>query len=300
MAMKFRVINNMIKQGFQGVWRNRSMGLASVTSISSVLMILGLVLIMVLSINNLVMDTKDKFDEIQIYIADDVPDEELTEIENKIRNNEGVLSVMYESKEQALENWKKDWEENAYLLEGIETNPLPNSYIIQLKNLEYADSVVDSIKGMNGIEKIQYNKEITENLILVSNYIRLGGIIITGVLIFVSIFIISNTIKITVASRKREINIMKYVGATNGYIRGPFIIEGVLFGLIASLISIVIVYYGYGYFFDSVKETLFSMFTVVLAPPKDLFSDIAIIFLAIGVGIGALGSMLSLKRYLNV
>lgn len=298
--MKFRVINNMIKQGFQGVWRNRSMGLASVTSISSVLMILGLVLIMVLSINNLVMDTKDKFDEIQIYIADDVPDDQLTEIENKIQNNEGVLSVMYESKEQALENWKKDWEENAYLLEGIERNPLPNSYIIQLKNLEYADSVVDSIKGMNGIEKIQYNKEITENLILVSNYIRLGGIIITGVLIFVSVFIISNTIKITVASRKREINIMKYVGATNGYIRGPFIIEGVLFGLIASLISIVIVYYGYGYFFDSVKETLFSMFTVVLAPPKDLFSDIAIIFIAIGVGIGALGSMLSLKRYLNV
>lgn len=300
MVMKFRVIKNIIKQGFQGMWRNRSMGLASITSISSVLMILGLVLIMVLSINNLVMDTKDKFDEIQIYIEDDVSDEKLSSIEDKIKNNEGVLSVMYESKEQALENWKKDWEENAYLLDGIETNPLPNSYIIQLKNLEYADSVVDSIKGMEGIEKIQYNKEITENLILVSNYIRLGGIIITGVLIFVSIFIISNTIKITVASRKREINIMKYVGATNDYIRGPFIIEGVLFGLIAALISIVVVYYGYGYFFDSIKETLFSMFTVVLAPPEDLFSDIAIIFIAIGVGIGALGSLLSLKRYLNV
>ena len=300
MVMKFRVIKNMIKQGFQGMWRNRSMGLASITSISSVLMILGVVLIIVLSINNLVMDTKDKFDEIQIYIKDDVSDEKLTEIENLITNNEGVLSVMYESKEQALENWKEDWDENAYLLDGIETNPLPNSYIIRLKNLEYADSVVDSIKGMEGIEKIQYNKEITENLILVSNYIRLGGIIITGVLIFVSIFIISNTIKITVASRKREINIMKYVGATNDYIRGPFIIEGVLFGLIAALISIVIVYYGYGYFFDSIKETLFSMFTVVLAPPEDLFSDIAIIFISIGVGIGALGSLLSLKRYLNV
>lgn len=298
--MKFRVIKNMIKQGFQGMWRNRSMGLASITSISSVLMILGVVLIIVLSINNLVMDTKDKFDEIQIYIKDDVSDEKLTEIEDLITNNEGVLSVMYESKEEALENWKEDWDENAYLLDGIETNPLPNSYIIRLKNLEYADSVVDSIKGMEGIEKIQYNKEITENLILVSNYIRLGGIIITGVLIFVSIFIISNTIKITVASRKREINIMKYVGATNDYIRGPFIIEGVLFGLIAALISIVIVYYGYGYFFDSIKETLFSMFTVVLAPPEDLFSDIAIIFISIGVGIGALGSLLSLKRYLNV
>lgn len=298
--MKFRVIKNMIKQGFQGMWRNRSMGLASITSISSVLMILGLVLIMVLSINNLVMDTKTKFDEIQIYIADDVTDEKLTEIEDKIKNNDGVLSVMYESKEQALENWKEDWGDNAYLLVGIETNPLPNSYIIQLKNLEYADRVVDSIKDMDGIEKIQYNKEITENLILVSNYIRLGGIIITGILIFVSIFIISNTIKITVASRRREINIMKYVGATNDYIRGPFIIEGVLFGLIAALISIVIVYYGYGYFFDSIKETLFSMFTVVLARPEAIFSDIAIIFVAIGVGIGGLGSLLSLKRYLNV
>lgn len=300
MAMKFRVIKNMMRQGFQGMWRNRSMGLASVTSISSVLMILGLVLIMVLSINNLVIDTKDKFDEIQIFMEDGLSDKNITEIEDSIRNNQGVLSVMYESKEQALENWKKDWDENAYLLDGIEKNPLPNSYIIQLKDLDYADKVVDSIKGMDGIEKIQYNKEITENLILVSNYIRLGGIIVTGVLIFVSVFIISNTIKITVASRKREINIMKYVGATNGYIRGPFIIEGVLFGLLAAVISVVIVYYGYGYFFNSVKETLFSMFTVVLAPPKALFTDIAIIFIAIGVGIGALGSLLSLKRYLNV
>ena len=98
MVMKFRVIKNMIKQGFQGMWRNRSMGLASITSISSVLMILGVVLIIVLSINNLVMDTKDKFDEIQIYIKDDVSDEKLTEIEDLISNNEGVLSVMYESK----------------------------------------------------------------------------------------------------------------------------------------------------------------------------------------------------------
>lgn len=298
--MKFRVIKNMIRQGFQGMWRNRSMGLASVTSITSVLIILGLVLIIVLSINNLVMDTKTKFDEIQIYIEDSVSDEVLTEIEDKITNSKGVISVIYESKENALENWKKDWDENAYLLDGIEKNPLPNSYIIQLQDLEYADGVVNSIKGMEGIEKIQYNREITENLILVSNYIRLGGIIITAVLIFVSIFIISNTIKITVASRRREINIMKYVGATNDYIRGPFIIEGVLFGLIAAIISIAIVYYSYGYFFDSIKETLFSMFTVVLAPPKDIFSDIAIIFIAIGVGIGGLGSLVSLKRYLNV
>ena len=196
---------------------------------------------------------------------------------------------------------KEQWGEEAYILEGVEeTDALPNSYIIQLKNIEYADIVVDKIKGLKGVEGVKYYKDIIEKLMLVANYIRIGGIIIIGVLIFVSIFIISNTIKITVASREREINIMKYVGATNGYIRGPFIIEGILFGLIGSVISILLINYGYEYFFKSVNDELYVLLTVYLVPPASLFNDIAIMFTAIGVGIGALGSIVSLKRFLNV
>ncbi len=297
--MSFRILKNIVKQGFQGMWRNRGMGLASVSSITAVLVILGLVLIMILSINNVVIDTKNKFDEVQIFLEDDISDEQLDRIESKTKDVKGVLSVIFQSKDQALEIMKKEWEEDAYLLEGLETNPLPNTIVVQLEDIEYADLVVENVKGLPGIEEIKYNKDIIEKLVLFANYVRGGGLIIIGILVFVSVFIISNTIKITVTARRREIDIMKYVGATNGYIRGPFIIEGLLFGLIGAIISILIVNYGYGYFFNRVNDRLYVLFTVYLVPPKALVKDVSIIFTAMGAGIGALGSLVSLKRFLN-
>ena len=283
------------------MWRNRGMGLASITSISAVLMILGIILILILSINNFVLDTTTKFDQIQVFLEDDLEDETLNVIEEVTRDNEGVVSIMFQSKEQALELFKSDWGDQAYLLEGLEDkNPLPDSYIIQVESLEYAENVVNSIKTLDGVEEVKYDKDVIDKLIMLADYIRFGGIIVIAVLVFVSVFIISNTIKLTVASRRREINIMKYVGATNNYIRGPFIIEGVLFGIIGAVISIIIVNFGYEYFFDLVNERLYSLFTVFLVAPKLIFIDIAIIFSAIGIGIGALGSLVSLKRFLNV
>ncbi|MFY9213428.1 MAG: permease-like cell division protein FtsX [Tissierellaceae bacterium] len=299
--MRFRLFKNVIKQGFQGMWRNRGMGVASVSSISAVLMILGVVLILILSINELVLETQGKFDEIEIFLQDEVTDEQLTLIEDTIRGEEGILSVLYKSKDQALEEYKEQWAEQAYLLEGLESdNPLPNSYIIQLKDIDFAENVVKKIKYMDGVEKINYHKEIIDKLLLFANYIRIGGLVVMGALVAVSIFIISNTIKLTVAARKREIQIMKYVGATNGYIKGPFVIEGVLFGLIGALLSIVLVYYGYGYFFKSVGDNLYSMFTIILIEPKAILLDLSIIFIAIGTGIGSIGSLVSMKRFLNV
>ncbi len=301
MNMKFRIFKNVVKQGFQGMWRNRGMGLASVSSITAVLVILGLVLIMILSINNVVLETKSKFDEIQIFLEDDITEEQRDKIETSAKDNEGVLSVLFESKDQALKIFKEEWEDQAYLLEGLEDdNPLPNSFIVKLKDIEYADSVVDSVKDLQGVEKVNYYKDIIDKLILVANYVRGAGLIVIAILVFVSVFIISNTIKITVIARKREINIMKYVGATNGYIRGPFIIEGVLFGLIGSILSILVVHYGYGYFFNTISDKLYVLFTVYLVPPVALIKDISIMFVAIGMGIGALGSLVSLKRFLNV
>lgn len=298
--MKFRLIKNVIKQGFQGMWRNKGMGLASVTSITAVLIILGLVFILILSLNNIVVDTKDKFDEIQIFLEDTTEDEQIELIKSKIENQEGVSSVIFQSKDEALEKMKKEWGEEAYLLEGLETNPLPNTIIVKLKDIEYADSIAEKIKDLEGIEEIQYNQDIIEKLVLVANYVKTGGMLVVSILIFISVFIISNTIKLTVTARKREINIMKYVGATNGYIKGPFIIEGVLFGLIGAMLSLAVVYYGYDYFFNTVSDKLYVLFTIYLVPPKVLLKDISTIFVTIGAGIGALGSLVSLKKFLNV
>ena len=301
MAVKFRLIKNVIKQGFQGMWRNRGMGIASISSISAVLMILGVVLILILSINALVIDTQNQFDEIEIFMYDDITDDQLVAIEDVVRSKEGVLSILFKSRDQALEDYKEQWGEDAYLLDGLEEdNPLPNSYTVQLKDIKYADQIVDEVRQMDGVEKINYYKEIIDKLMLVANYIRIGGMVVIVALVSVSVFIISNTIKLTVASRSREINIMKYVGATNGYIKGPFVIEGVLFGLLGAVLSIAVVYYGYGYFFDSVNEQLYNLFTVMLVQPKTILADLSIIFIAIGGGIGAIGSLVSMKRFLNV
>lgn len=276
------------------------MGLASVTSISAVLMILGLVLILILSINNVVLDTKLKFDEIEVFLVDDLGSDTLDEIETEVKDHPGVISIMFRSKEQALEIMKKEWAEEAYLLEGLEENPLPDSYIIKVNDIELAENLVNAIKTLDGVEEVKYYKDVIDKLLIFAGYIRAGGIVIIGILVFVSVFIISNTIKITVSSRRREINIMKYVGATNDYIRGPFIIEGVLFGLMGAVLSIGIVYFGYDYLYESMNEKMYNLFTFYLVDPKMIFADIAIIFGTIGAGIGALGSLLSLKRYLNV
>src|SRR5699024_6161293 len=261
--MRLRLIRNITRQGVKGMWRNRGMGLASVSSISAVLIILGIILIMILSINSLVGETQTKFDEIEVYLQDDVTDENMNLIEEKVNENEGISSITFRSKNEALELMRDDWEDNAYLLDGLEEeNTLTNSYIIQLKDIKYADQVVHVLSDMDGIEKIDYHKEIIDKLAVFSNYIRVGCIALIAALIFVSIFIISNTIKLTVSARKREINIMKYVGATNGYIKGPFIMEGILFGLLGAVISIVVVYFGYEYFFNTVSQKVYAFFTI--------------------------------------
>jgi cell division transport system permease protein len=300
-ALKIRLFNNIVKQGFQSMWRNKGMGLASVTSISAVLMILGIVLILILSINNVVIDTKLKFDEIEVFLDDDLSPDKLDKIEEMTKAYPGVKSIMFRSKIQALEIMREDWADEAYLLEGLEEkNPLPDSYIIKVNDIELAEDLVNTIKTLDGVDEVKYYKDVIDKLLLFAGYIRIGGIIITGILVFVSVFIISNTIKITVSSRRREINIMKYVGATNDYIRGPFIIEGVLFGLLGAMLSILVVYLSYNYVYKSMSEKLYTMFTFYLVNPKLIFTDIAIIFATIGSGIGGLGSLLSLKRYLNV
>jgi len=300
MNMKLRILKNIFNQGFQGMWRNRGMGLASVTSITAVLIILGLVLIMILSINNLVVEAKSKFDEIQVFLEDDISTEQLYRIEDTIKESQEVSSIVYQTKDQALEIMKEEWKEDAYLLEGLEENPLPNSFIVRVEDIEYSDLVVERVEGLEGVEDIVYYKDIIDRLVLFAKYIRFGGMVVIAILMIISIFIISNTIKITVFARRDEISIMKYVGATNGYIRGPFIIEGVLFGLVGALLSILIVNFGYQYLFEAVNDKLYVLFTVYLVPPTSLVKDISIIFSAMGMGIGALGSLLSLKRFLNV
>ena len=295
---RFRIMKSTFKQSFKSMWRNRGMGLASVSSISAVLIILGFVLILIMSINSLVLDVQNKFDEIEIFLEEDISKENKKKIENFAQKEDTIESIEYISQEEAIEIMKEEWEEEADLLEGVES--LPDSYKIKVAKIEDTENIVETLNEIKGISKIKYHKDIIDKLETLAKYIRLGGIIVIVILISISVFIISNTIKITVASRKREIGIMKYVGATNSYIKTPFVVEGILFGIVAAIVSILIVYFGYGYVFDLVNERLYVLFSVVLVPAETILKDISIMFLVIGSGIGALGSMISMKKYLNV
>ncbi|MGF7058067.1 permease-like cell division protein FtsX [Brassicibacter mesophilus] len=298
--MNFRIFKTMMKQGFVGVWRNRTMSFASVGSVGATLTILGIILILILNINSIANTTKEQFDEIQIYIEKGLKQDEIEKLGEKISGYDGVASVTFQTKEQAMNLMKDNLGEQGYLLEGLEENPLPNSYIIQLSSIESTDNVVNQLKDLDGIERIKYYKDIVDKLIAVTHFVRIGGLLVIAILVFISIFIISNTVKITVTARKREISIMKYVGATNGFIRGPFIVEGIVLGLVGTFLAIVIVYYGYRYLFTAVNERLYVFLTVYMVPPHLLFGDIAIMFIAIGVGIGMLGSIVSLRKFLRV
>ncbi|WP_246637609.1 permease-like cell division protein FtsX [Crassaminicella profunda] len=300
MAMKTRTISYMVKQGFKGFWRNRIMGTVSVVSITCVLMILGIVFMIVLNINSLAETAKGQFDSIQVYLKDDLTQSQIENMGGLIKGIDGIEYVDFLSKEEALQNMKKKWGENGYLLEGLEKNPLPNSYIIKLKDISYADYVVSRVEGLQGLDEVKYYKDIVEKLLKITNFIRLAGIIVIGILILISMFVVGNTIKLTVIARSREINIMKYVGATNWFIRWPFLIEGVLLGLMGSLIALFIVGFSYKRIFDFITQKLYVMISAYMIPAPVFIENTAIIFIVLGMGIGALGSIFSMRKFLEV
>ena len=213
---------------------------------------------------------------------------------------EGVSDVIYESKEEALEKFKESWGEEGYLLDGLEKNTLPNSYIIRMDNLELADSIVKDLEPLKGIDEVKYYKEIVDGLLKAAKFVRAIGLTIILILILVAIFIISNTIKLTLSSRRQEIGIMKNVWATNWFIRWPFLVEGVLLGLIGSIVSIVVVYYGYQYAFNAITSRFYLMLSTYMVSVDDMMKKTVYIFAVLGVGVGALGSIFSLRRHLKV
>ncbi len=301
--MRIRILINVIKQGLQGMWRNRSMGLASIGSIAAVLIILGIVLTMILNINHIVEETGNKLDELHVLLDYDIKEETKEKVLADLKKIKEIENIEYIDRDEALEDIKEDWDDYGYLLEGLKYNPLQDSYMVQLNDIEKAKNVVIKIEGMEGVDEVTYFQELLDKLLKFTKQVQTGGFIIIIVLVLISVFIISNTIKITVSARKKEIEIMKYIGATNGYIRGPFLIEGVMFGLIASILSTGIVKAGYKKVFLTVNRSLSDLLTSYgsyVLDPKIIMPDITVIFIAIGVGIGALGSLISLKKFLDV
>lgn len=268
------------------------MSLASIGAVASALIILGLFLLLSVNFNYILKDVESQV-EITAYLTDSIKDEDITKLREELSNIPGVKEVDFISKETALKEFKKQIGED--LLEGME-NPLPNSFRIKADDPHNVPAIAKKIENFSGIEEVKYGKGIVEKLFKIVYWIRIIGFVIMVVFTAISIFIIANTIRLTVFARRREISIMKYIGATDWFVRWPFLIEGMVLGLIGSFLAVAVLAVAYHYLYITVKLNI----PMISLLPIEEFYNYAIGFLVIGMIIGAFGSSFSLKRFLNV
>ncbi len=297
--MYIRGIGHSIKQAFIQMFRNRAMSFASLFSITAMLLILGLFFILIVNVNMVTESAKQQFDTIQVYLLDETEEGEARRILQDVSRIEGVAEAWYLTREDAMEEYKVKWGDKSYLLDGFAENPLPNSIRVRISDLNLSDNIVEEIKKLDGIEDIKYYQTAVDRLLKVTGYIQTAALAIIICLVVVSVVVVANTIKLTVLARAREINIMKYVGANNWFIRGPFLVEGMLIGFFSAALSVGLVGLMYNKLIELFGTDMFLVFSVSMVPAGFLIVNLISIFMALGISIGAFGSIISMRRFLD-
>lgn len=299
--MKYNVLSYLIGEGFRNVLKNKKSTGASLMIMCATMIIFGLFFIIGENINH-IMNELEMQQGMQVFIKEEATEKEISELGDKIKALSGVNQVEFVSKEDALKQMKEKVGDKQFLLSGYdENNPFPASYVVTLTDLKESDNVQKEIETFDNIKSIQKRGDTVNALLGVANFVRILSGAILILLVVISIFIIANTIKLTVHARRREISIMKYVGATNNFIRWPFIVEGIIIGVVAALISIMLL----GVLYNVVSNKILSIagsniINISLLTFSDMFTLIIVVYLALGIGIGTLGSMISMRKYLDV
>ena len=298
--MKYNRLGYLIGEGFSNVFKNKKSTGASLMIMCATMIIFGIFLILGENINHFVKEIESA-QGIQVFIKNEATQEQIEELGDKIRKIDGVSTIEYVSKEAALDQMKEKFGDKKELLEGYEgeNNIFTASYVVNLTDLKQSKTVQDQILTFDQVKKITSKDETVTTLINLANGIK----IVTGVILvlLIVISIITNTIKLAVHSRRKEISIMKYVGATKGFIRWPFIVEGMIIGIFASIISIVIVGVAYSFLAEQLVNSQFmQVINMSLISFADMFNSIIFVYMLLGIGIGALGSVISMRKYLKV
>ena len=298
MIVKYSRIGYFLGEGFRNVFKNKKSTAACLIIMCATMIIFGLFFVIGKNINNMMYQIESE-QAIQVFIKNEATDEQIEELGKKINAIDGVSSITFKTKEQALNQMKEVLRDKQYILDGMEI--FPASYVVKLTDLNMSSSVQDQIRNLDNVKNIESSDETMVKLVKLGNGINIVTGIILLLLILISIFIIENTIKLTVHARRKEISIMKYIGATNGFIRAPFIVEGIIIGTVASMISVLLIGLVYNAISEKlVSSTLSNVINFSLLSFNDLFSSIIIVFLGLGIGIGIIGSSMSMRRYLKV
>ncbi|MBB5335612.1 permease-like cell division protein FtsX [Pectinatus brassicae] len=295
--MKFRTSEYFIKEVAISLKRNNWMSLASIGTVTISLFILGLFIIIVANLNRMASSLESQV-QISVYLQDNITKQQRTTIEEDLKKLSGVEAVKYVSKDEAIKRFKSRLGDQEYLLTALDnTNPLPDAFEVTVSNPNIVKTASKTIEKFKGVDSAVYAQDVVEHLFELTKLVRYIGLAIIIFLAGATIFIISNTIRLTVFARRKEIAIMKYVGATDWFIRWPFLLEGIVLGFIGGALSAIFLRFAY----TTLTAKIYDMMAFFpLIPIHPFLTYISIIIICSGIFIGALGSTISIKRFLEV
>lgn len=295
--MKFSKFKYSFSQAKKNIFRNGLMTVASLFTITCCLLILGMFTIISMNVNYITKQVKDQC-EVQVYIADDTGEDRVSEIGDEIIALANVKEISLFTKEDAMQYVVDDmFDGNEKLAEGLENDTFRDSYKVRLVDIEYTGSTVDELSQIDGVEDVQNKQDIVNVVVNISDAVKKVTVLVMILLLIVAIVIMANTIRLTVFNRRKEINIMKYIGATDRFIRVPFIMEGVMIGFIGAVIAFGFMSWGYAAIMNYIKTSI-SVFDML--PYASIAPVFGGLFALTGCLIGMVGSLISMRKYLNV
>ena len=289
-----------LKQAFSQMGRNKGMYFTAILAITAMMLILGLFFVSFVNVNMFAKSIGKDYNVIQIYMKDGNTQEVTDAVGTSLEKITGVEKVEYVTKDQALEALKENWGDNGYLLDNLPENPLPDSYTVNVSDKDAANSVAETAPGIEGVDDVVYYRDTIEKLAQISHFIEVGSSAAMIFIVIVSIIIVANTIKLTVFNREKEIGIMKYLGATNWFVKAPFIWGGIIIGVLSSVIATGLTYLIYSKLTGIIGSDILRILSVSVVPAEQLTNILLIMFLCLGIGIGVIGSAISIRRFLNV
>ena len=296
-ALAFRGLKYYLGEALKSLWYNKVMAVTSMITVMGSLLLLGFFLLIAVNVNALTSEFENQC-EIQVFMKYEATPEQEQSIYGAISSLEGIQSITFVSKEEAFESYRDSLGSDSSVMDGMAADFLPASCRIVAKDIRQLQPLIDQISTIDGIEEIVSKRDTIDNIISFTSVIRKGCVISTILLTVIAVFIIANTIKLDVHARQKEIHIMKYVGATDWFIRWPFIFEGIIVGIIGALISILLLSVGA----TSAGSTMpdFVKNAIFVVPLGQSMPIISVILLAFGTVIGALGSIIAVRKHLAV
>lgn len=288
-----------LKQAFVQMGRNKGMYFTTILAITAMMLILGLFFVAFVNVNLFTKSIEKDYNVVQVYVKENAKAEEVKALTESLENMEGVEKVEFVSKADALVSLKDTWGDNAYLLDNLPQNPLPDSFNVYVKDKDAANRLAEEAPKLAGVEDIVYYRDTIEKLAQLSRFVETGSIVAMLFLIIVSIIIVANTIKLTVFNREKEIGIMKYLGATNSFVRAPFILGGIIVGIVSAVVATGLTHLIYSRISGIIGEDVNRILSINFVPAEQLSMVLLVMFLILGVLIGSVGSMISIRRFLD-